>query len=196
MSSGDLRLNSIDRFRKTSGRLILEQHSHCEVPAGCGGVILRWRNPDEGLPVVFACAADAKVELIVNGQVVASRAILPWGENTIAVRLTAVKADRPFLMTVMPDLPEGSGRRDALSDGCTSPDGTWKASSREFENWFLPDFDDSDWATLQELNQNFPAENRWRYDGLQRNGAQPLQIPENSGVVSIRKKLVVRRGTR
>jgi hypothetical protein len=43
--SDDLRLNSLDRFRKQSPRLVLEEHGHCEVPAGCGGVVLRWRNP-------------------------------------------------------------------------------------------------------------------------------------------------------
>ena len=41
----ELRLNSLDRFRKQSPRLVLEEHGHCEVPAGCGGVVLRWRNP-------------------------------------------------------------------------------------------------------------------------------------------------------
>jgi sulfatase modifying factor 1 len=28
---------------------VLEAHSHCEVPAGCGGVVLQWRNPSAGL---------------------------------------------------------------------------------------------------------------------------------------------------
>ena len=41
----DLRLNELERFRKTSSRLALEAHSHCEVPAGCGGVVLRWTRP-------------------------------------------------------------------------------------------------------------------------------------------------------
>ena len=45
----DLRLNELQRYRKTSSRLALEVHSHCEVPAGCGGVVLRWRRP--GAPV-------------------------------------------------------------------------------------------------------------------------------------------------
>ncbi|HEX8699439.1 MAG TPA: hypothetical protein VF815_11425, partial [Myxococcaceae bacterium] len=42
---GDLRLNELNRYRKTSGKLALEVHSHCEVPAGCGGAVLRWRRP-------------------------------------------------------------------------------------------------------------------------------------------------------
>ena len=43
MDERELRLNSI-RFDKQSPRLTLEEHSHCEVPAGCGGVVLRWRQ--------------------------------------------------------------------------------------------------------------------------------------------------------
>lgn len=194
MSTGDLRLNSIDRFRKSSDRLILEQHGHCEVPAGCGGVVLRWRNPDAGCPVVFACAAMAKVDLIVNGQRVASRAILPWGENTIAVRLSEVQPDFPFLMTTMHDVPGNSGSRNMIPGGSTSADGTWKVSQSESDGWYMPDFVDADWQGLQEFNQNFPTENRWRFDGLVRHGAQPLRLPVNSTTVFVRTKLVIQKG--
>lgn len=38
----DLRLNTLHRFAKRSSRLTLLEYSHCEVPAGCGGVVLRW----------------------------------------------------------------------------------------------------------------------------------------------------------
>src|SRR3954468_8478318 len=47
----DLELNSIDRYVKASPRFVLEEHSHCEVPAGCGGVVLRWSNPALAVPV-------------------------------------------------------------------------------------------------------------------------------------------------
>lgn len=43
-------LNSIDRFRKRPQRFVLEEHGHCEIPAGCGGVVLRWRNPQAAVP--------------------------------------------------------------------------------------------------------------------------------------------------
>ena len=38
LDSEALRLNTLNRFRKHSPRLLLEEYSHCEVPAGCGGV--------------------------------------------------------------------------------------------------------------------------------------------------------------
>ena len=40
--SADLSLNSIDRFRKRSNRLTLDEHPSCELLAGCGGALLRW----------------------------------------------------------------------------------------------------------------------------------------------------------
>jgi hypothetical protein len=41
MAGKDLRLNSLSRYTKRSPEYVLEEHSHCEVPAGCGGVVLR-----------------------------------------------------------------------------------------------------------------------------------------------------------
>src|SRR6185369_11216255 len=43
------RLNSLHRFSKHS-KLVLEAHSHCEVPAGCGGAVLQWSDPEKGAP--------------------------------------------------------------------------------------------------------------------------------------------------
>ncbi len=52
--SDELKLNTIGRFVKRSPCLALEQHNHCEVPAGCGGVVLRWFNPSRGIPILFS----------------------------------------------------------------------------------------------------------------------------------------------
>ncbi len=48
-----LNLNNLDRYTKLSPRFVLEEYSHCEVPAGCGGIVLRWRNPEVGIPIEF-----------------------------------------------------------------------------------------------------------------------------------------------
>lgn len=44
----NLKLNTLDRFTKQPGLLALQESSHCEVPAGCGGVVLRWIDPRAG----------------------------------------------------------------------------------------------------------------------------------------------------
>ena len=64
----DKKLNSLERFRKQSPRLVLEEHSHCEVPAGCGGVVLRWRNPLAGLPLLVHFYAPGKSTLYLDGR--------------------------------------------------------------------------------------------------------------------------------
>ncbi|MFO0549512.1 MAG: hypothetical protein U0271_14060 [Polyangiaceae bacterium] len=45
-----LSLNTLHRFSKRSPRLVLEEYSHCEVPAGCGGVVLRWMDKSGARP--------------------------------------------------------------------------------------------------------------------------------------------------
>ena len=32
----ELKLNTLGRYGKNASHLVLEEHSHCEVPAGCG----------------------------------------------------------------------------------------------------------------------------------------------------------------
>jgi len=60
MSSDDLRLNSLDRFRKSKSGLTLEVYSSCEVPAGCGGAVLRWRRPGAPIMVCVRNGDDGK----------------------------------------------------------------------------------------------------------------------------------------
>jgi hypothetical protein len=43
MADRELDLNTIRAIKQSPG-LVLEEHGHCEVPAGCGGVVLRWRR--------------------------------------------------------------------------------------------------------------------------------------------------------
>src|SRR5262249_25566273 len=66
----DQKLNSLDRFRKRSDRLVLEAYSHCEVPAGCGGVVLRWRDPFACLPLIVHLYAPGESQLFLDGAAV------------------------------------------------------------------------------------------------------------------------------
>src|SRR5688572_19271750 len=65
----DLYLNELHRYRKTSSKLALEVHSSCEVPAGCGGVVLRWRRPDEDIGVsVWTYVSGPPSDIFLDGQ--------------------------------------------------------------------------------------------------------------------------------
>src|SRR5512135_2178963 len=87
--SDDLRLNSIERFTKQSPRLVLEQHSHCEVPAGCGGVVLRWRDPAAGVPLIMRLYAAGESTSLLDGRPPPSaRSIVPFGPHVFGFTVT------------------------------------------------------------------------------------------------------------
>ncbi|MCR9201547.1 MAG: hypothetical protein NXI04_23130 [Planctomycetaceae bacterium] len=198
MSSDGLNVNSVDRFRKSSPRLVLEEHGSCEVPAGCAGVVLRWHNPDAGQPVVFRCAAPGRVELFVNGQAIASRAILNWGDNTLAVRITQIDTPTPFLMTTRRDLPRGEEREANqlfLADGCSSADGSWLACAAQDvpADGTAVDCDVTNWQSLRTEATQFPDERTWMYESLQQDGAAGLMLPAGATVL-VRTQISVVRG--
>jgi hypothetical protein len=84
----DLELN---RFRKQDGRALLEQHSHCEVPAGCGGVVLRWVRPGSPMTVSVESFAHADAQVTIDGTDLAyGRAELGPGPHVLGVTLSGV----------------------------------------------------------------------------------------------------------
>jgi hypothetical protein len=84
----DLRLNSIERFQKTSDRMLLEVHSHCEVPAGCGGAVLRWVDRDTSIPVRFLFYLDGIGGLAIDGtEPASSRPLIPHGRHVVSVEM-------------------------------------------------------------------------------------------------------------
>lgn len=201
MSSDDLNINSVDRFRKSSTRLVLEQHGSCEVPAGCAGVVLRWHDPDEGQPALFECASSGRVEMFVNGQAVASRAVLKWGENILAVRISDADAAIPFSLSARRDIPSPeSGELDEefmiLREGCTDNDGSWRVSREALnvEDWVDSEFDDSGWDPLLDTNAQVPDDNAWRFERLQRSGAVGLRLPGGASTLLVRTTMNVTRG--
>src|SRR5947199_1939086 len=97
--SDQQQLNSVERFRKQPGRLVLEEHSHCEVPAGCGGVVLRWRNPLAALPVTVHLYAPVKPVCFLDGdELQTGRIDLVPGRHVAAVLLDNVDLSAGLLM--------------------------------------------------------------------------------------------------
>src|SRR5206468_12707267 len=92
-------LNSLDRFRKKPERLVLEEHGHCEVPAGCGGVVLRWRNPRARVPVVIRLYTPVPAAAFIDGrELTVSRVDLSPGPHVFAVRLDDIERARFVLL--------------------------------------------------------------------------------------------------
>lgn len=92
----DLALNDLSRYKKASNRLVLEDYSHCEVPAGCGGGILRWIDPQTSLPLKMWLWSTGKAALRFNGvEIDSTRVDTRSGPNVLAIHLAPTEGRPP-----------------------------------------------------------------------------------------------------
>lgn len=146
-------INSLDRFRKQSRRLVLESYSHCEVPAGCGGVVMRWRDPFASVPVVLHLYTPAPAACFLDGQPLETmRTDLPPGDHVFAAHVEAVPNTAALVLFAVTRFPE---RKGTPTHGVQPPD--FRSGGREVWNaafappgdaWARPGFDDSAWEPL------------------------------------------------
>jgi hypothetical protein len=187
MAEGDdseLRLNELERFRKTSSRLALEAHGSCEVPAGCGGVVLRWRRPGAPIGLSFSKYIEpAPSDICLDGKKLdEQRTEVTPGEHVLSLTIEAPESDGFLLMTVRlrPDIP--TARRPTAS---SNADGTWRATladpaTANGEGWRLPGFDDSAFVPLVERAVPEPKGNlKWSWQLLQET-AKGLGLPASN----------------
>jgi hypothetical protein len=205
MMSNEQRLNSLDRFRKQSGRLILEQHDHCEVPAGCGGAVLRWRNPLTARPAVIGTYTPVNAAFALDGEELQTgRVDIAPGRHVLTIVLASVDLATGLLMVVgidatrfpgnTPEAPEAVGKPFRL---ITVADGSWKYSLAEpSADWTTVAFDDSKWPALVEIpkdRQQFSKAGSRRAEWCGKQGAVCLGMPwrdrtgEEFGPVWIRR---------
>jgi hypothetical protein len=160
-------LNSLDRFRKRSGRLVLEETS-----AGCGGMVFRWRNPQAAVPLIAGAYAPVLVKFFLDGVEIQNTHLdVAPGQHQVALALDEIdlggglfmfaawhEANPGYPSTVPPGLKELNMRVVSATDG------TWLASLDEPpSDWLGPGFDDSHWQTLTHSRPN-PKPN-WRETG-------------------------------
>jgi hypothetical protein len=122
----DLRLNSLDRFTKKSPRFILEEHSHCEVPAGCGGVVLRWINPAAGLPVLIDFFHPAEARVAIDGTpVTTAHLLLAPGRHVLSIEFPDPPRDGNALLVLVGRLKisTAAGRDEVIVHSVA--DGSW-----------------------------------------------------------------------
>ncbi len=148
----DQQLNSLDRFRKQPGKLVLEEHSHCEVPAGCGGVVLRWRNPHATLPLTVHLFTPKQGAYFLDGaDLNISRVNIPPGTHVVAVALEDADVSAGLLMFAA--FYDDGRTSDSDLPGATllsAADGSWKFTLQppDGEAWKTAEFDDRDWRAL------------------------------------------------
>lgn len=200
MAEKDLKLNSLSRYSKQSPRLILEEHSHCEVPAGCGGVVLRWLNLDNGIPCTMWLHTSAEAsEFLIDGEHPASsRPLLNFGNHTISIRLDTFDPNHGLVMFAgiydrkdkihinLSRLKEKEVQILSLSDG------SWKYTAIEpiDYSWQHPDFDDSTWIPMSEKSFQEPDEKDraiYKIRRLEEFGAKGLGVNSPAETIWIRK---------
>ncbi|QDE90370.1 hypothetical protein BHS06_16100 [Myxococcus xanthus] len=167
--SDDFRLNALARYRKTSSQLALEVHSHCEVPAGCGGVVLRWRRPGASIGLSLFSYVNGVPDggLFLDGNpLVEQRVLVTPGAHVLSFEVNR-PGDKGFvLMQARLDPEIASAVHPKLA---SAPDGRWKATTRPPpEGWRLPDFADAGFAPLVQRPVPEPKTNeRWRWQMLE-----------------------------
>ena len=156
MPGKDLKLNSLSRFSKQSPLFILEGYTHCEVPAGCGGVVLRWLTPDEPIPMhgdFFSNNGTLKMDALDGGDRLRTfRVWVPYGSHVLSFEFQEIDPSFAVVLSVM--RTQDDYIRFLQPEGDTTvlslPDGTWKYSLGPMETieWQKPGFDDSTWFPM------------------------------------------------
>jgi len=154
--SDDQALNSLDRFRKQPGRLVLEEHGHCEVPAGCGGVVLRWRDPHAVLPVTLYLYAPVAADCFLDGvPLEQGRVDLAPGRHLLAVHLADVDLSGGLIMFAALHDPKEYQKvtpAEVVEEPMkvlSAADGSWKyVLDQPPDDWTAPAFDDAAWSAL------------------------------------------------
>lgn len=211
MVKKELKLNSISRHSKQSPQLVLEEHSHCEVPAGCGGVVFRWRNYKKSVPIdVFLHTNGDVIALLDGKELSSSQPIISYGEHVFTFKISQSQPNQGLLMFAgiydeeeMPQVQIVGGDHQKfriLSD----LDGTWKYSlvKPTEDSWQKSGFDDSQWESMISKTLLKPEKQetgQYRFERLAKLGAQGLGIKETTtgNIVWVRKSfnLVKRSGS-
>jgi hypothetical protein len=197
----DLKLNSLSRYSKESPLLILEEHGHCEVPAGCGGVVLRWRDPRAGVPLIMRMYAEGECTVLLDGRSPpAARSIVPFGEHVLGFVVSGFDPAYLVLMFTAADEPP---TRSSQTAGqfllATAADGTWRytVDRPDDEGWLHPGFDDGDWPELEARPDRRPPDDpdrdyaRYRIDRLAEAGAVGLGVALDAPRVWIRREFTI-----
>ena len=202
MAKRDLNLNSLGRYAKHSSRLVLEQHSHCEVPAGCGGVVLRWRSEISELPVLLHSFTSGKSKLFIDGlSPSSSQSGISFGDHVLSLVLEELPKDAILAVAAVHNdgrVPRISQQLGEVLNVLSDADGTWKGTTVEpaDDQWMKSGFDDSSWAALEaaqqpvlEKRKMYTRENMWEIT-LQMAldaGAKCLLVPTTTGRMWVRR---------
>jgi hypothetical protein len=205
MAGKQLRLNSLGRYAKKSSTLVLEEHDHCEVPAGCGGVVLRWRNPRAGVPLdiwLYTHSDAGEVKLFFDGMpITTSRLQVSYGAHIFALSISHFPSSKGHLILAavydeekqlhVQYMPPTRKLYHILSKA----DGSWKYVTAQPENddWLRPGFDDTTWDGMVAVKPQHGKQegHMYRLQEMQNLGAEHLGIKGEGGSLWLRKNFML-----
>ena len=178
----ELRLNTLHRFAKHSPKLTLEEHSHCEVPAGCGGVVMRWVDPADGVGAMVQCLATSKAQVWIDGARLDSTSVrFQPGRHVVGIELAADPKglDHGLIVMVTSDGPAVDARREVFT--ASTPGPGWELSgSPPPPDWCSPQPQQvAGFEPIRKLADTslFEKPLHWRKQRLEREGARALRLP-------------------
>lgn len=199
-SKRDLAVNDLSRYEKSSQRLVLEEYSSCEVPAGCGGGILRWIDPLEALPLTFYLWTTGESEVWLDGAPSkSSRIDARAGSHVLAIHVVPKDGARPQLAlglrysdekdpkgTFEPARSRSIGRKIEILSGAGA---ALVATSKKpaGDAWTQPAFDDSGWTVLARAEPvTREGQRDWHLDTVRKSGARVVGAPFQRGQLWVR----------
>jgi len=169
-----LRLNALNRFTKRSPQLVLEVHSACEVPAGCGGVVLQWRDRhgSAAMTLYSAWVGDMTV-FLDDDELDSSRVMLDEGEHRLLFQLKTGGMQGGLFAAALVRAEDS----DAVHATGT---GFWRGRKRgmlgKFGDWRVLTIADRDPETLSDNH-------RWWFQSVVDQGGMLVDIPFRGGEV-------------
>ncbi|AUX24586.1 uncharacterized protein SOCEGT47_051250 [Sorangium cellulosum] len=195
----ELVVNDLARYEKSSQRLVLEDYSSCEVPAGCGGGILRWIDPQEALPLSLRLWTAGEAEVFFDGAPVRSSRIgARPGAHVLALALR-VEGGAPARLalslrysdetepgsTLEPRRDRSIGRSlDVRSGAGAMIVGTSRDPGGDA--WKLPGFDEGGWRALAPAGAAGEGSAGWHLQEVLKTGARVVGLPDARGGLWVR----------
>ena len=167
MDDDELVLNGL---RKRGHGLILEEHSHCEVPEGCGGVVLRWVRPDAPVDLdIRVFAGSATVTVWVDGVTPPrTRVRLAHGAHVLGFAVETA-SETPSLLAHVELLQRSVADNSIVT---TSGEPWFTTATPPLDGWMLPAANLTNW--LPAVVRPEPATTKreeWQLGILKKSGA-------------------------
>lgn len=202
-----LKLNSLRVNANQLPDMIYQEYSHCEVPAGCGGVVIRWRARNAGLPAQLR-AEPGRNETFLDGKAIFQGFAfdITYGRHVLLIQLNELAADSAFLFAAKCFFGEGEPFAALHPEFClvTKAGAGWSYLP---EQELQPDFhrieyDASGWKEMVPrplpplLQDTSIDKSLYEYREKLRKeaealGAEPLGIDETASAIIVRKEFTL-----